>query len=123
MEAHGQTYVVVDDNNDIVDELQARGKPAIAGNALQPGLLERTNLPQARWLISAIPNSFESGNLIGDARSANPSLKIVGRAHSNEEVEYLRKCGADVVIIGEQEIAQRITEHLRGASAGDASDT
>jgi monovalent cation:H+ antiporter-2, CPA2 family len=123
MEAHGQAYVVVEDNNEIVDELQARGKPAIAGNALQPGLLKRTNLPQARWLISAIPNSFESGNLIGDARSANPALKIVGRAHSDEEVEYLTKCGADFVIMGEQEIAQRIIEQLRSTSARDASDT
>jgi monovalent cation:H+ antiporter-2, CPA2 family len=112
MEAQGQRYVVVEDNQQIVDGLRARGVPAVAGNAMQPGLLDSTNLTQARWFISAIPNPFETGNLIEKARSANRDLQVIARAHSDEEVEYLKKCGADLVIMGEQEIARGMTHYM-----------
>ena len=39
------------------------------------------------------------------ARAANPAIRIVARAHSDEEFDYLKKLGADVVIMGEREIA------------------
>ncbi|WP_438816469.1 NAD-binding protein [Taklimakanibacter deserti] len=39
------------------------------------------------------------------ARASNPALRIIARAHSDEEVDYLTKLGADVVIMGEREIA------------------
>jgi CPA2 family monovalent cation:H+ antiporter-2 len=112
MEAHGQPYVVVEDKQEIVEGLRARGVPAVAGNAMQAGLLDSTNLTQARWFISAIPNPFETGNLIEKARSANPHLQVIARAHSDEEVEYLKKCGADLVIMGEQEIARGMTHYM-----------
>ena len=84
----------------------------IAGNAAQPGLLEAANVAGARWLISAIPNPFESGNLIELSRASNMGLDIVARAHSDAEVEYLRKCGANLTIMGEREIARGICEHV-----------
>jgi K+:H+ antiporter len=65
-------------------------------------------------LISAIPNPFESANLIEQGRKDNPTLEIIARAHSDAEVEYLRKYGANFIIVGETEIARGITEHIMG---------
>jgi CPA2 family monovalent cation:H+ antiporter-2 len=39
-------------------------------------------------------------------------LEIVARAHSDEEVRYLEHCGADLIIMGELEIARRMTERV-----------
>jgi CPA2 family monovalent cation:H+ antiporter-2 len=50
--------------------------------------------------------------LIEHARAANPNLDIVARAHSDAEVEYLRKYGASLIIMGEREIARGITEYV-----------
>ena len=72
----------------------------------------RSNLPGARWLISAIPNPFENGNLIEQARASNPELEIIARAHTDAEVDYLKKFGASVIIMGEREIARGLTEHI-----------
>ena len=72
-------------------------RAAIAGNAAQPGLLEAANVGSARWLISAIPNPFESGTLIEHAHRANSSLEIIARAHSDAEVDYLKKVGASLI--------------------------
>jgi CPA2 family monovalent cation:H+ antiporter-2 len=108
----GQPYLVIEEHQAIVDQLQARGIEVIAGNAAQPGLLEAASIASARWLISAIPNPFESGNLIEQARAANPGLDIRARAHFDAEVDYLKNCGANLIIMGEREIARGICEHI-----------
>jgi K+:H+ antiporter len=112
LERAEQPYLVIEERQEIVDQLQKRGTEVIAGNAAQPGLLEAANVSAARWLISAIPNPFESGNLIEQSRAANPDIDIIARAHSDAEVDYLKKCGADLIIMGEREIARGICEHI-----------
>jgi CPA2 family monovalent cation:H+ antiporter-2 len=108
----GQAYLVIEEQQVLVDQLRAHGVEVIAGNAAQPGLLEAANVASARWLISAIPNPFESGNLIEHAHVANPTIEIIARAHSDAEVDYLKKCGASLIIMGEREIARGISEHI-----------
>jgi monovalent cation:H+ antiporter-2, CPA2 family len=112
LERAGQSYLVIEERQAIVDQLQAQGIEAIAGNAAQAGLLEAASVTTARWLIRAIPNPFESGNLIEQARAANPGLDIIARAHSNAEIDYLKNCGANLIIMGEREIARGICEHI-----------
>jgi monovalent cation:H+ antiporter-2, CPA2 family len=120
MEAEGQAFLVIEERQEIVAGLRARGIEVISGNAAQPGLLKAANLAGARWFISAIPNPFEAVNLIEQARAANPELEIIARAHSDEEVEYLTKFGANLVIMGEREIARGMTDHImRGLNAVD----
>lgn len=108
----GVPYLVIEERQVTVDQLRARKIEVIAGNAAQPGLLEAANVAAARWLISAIPNPFESGNLIEQAHAANPALEIIARAHSDAEVDYLKKCGASLIIMVEREIARGISEHI-----------
>jgi CPA2 family monovalent cation:H+ antiporter-2 len=110
----GQPLLVIEERQEVVNELIAKGIEAISGHAGHPGLLKAANLAKARWLISAIPNPFESANLIEQGRIDNPSLEIIARAHSNAEVEYLKKYGANFIIVGETEIARGITEHIAG---------
>lgn len=105
--------LVIEERPEIVEQLRARGTEAISANALMPDILSAANLSQARWFISAIPNPFEGGNLVQQARAANPNLEIIARAHSDAEVEHLGKFGANVIIMGEREIARGIIEHMR----------
>jgi CPA2 family monovalent cation:H+ antiporter-2 len=112
MMTQGEPLLVIEERSEVVDKLRTRGIEAIAGNAAQPGILKAANLSEARWFISAIPNPFENGNLIEQARAANPKLEIIARAHSDDEVQHLRKYGADLIIMGEREIARGITEHI-----------
>ena len=120
METTRQPFLVIEERCEIVDKLRARGIEVISGNAAQSGFLKAANLAGARWFVSAIPNPFENGNLIEQARAANPDLEIIARAHSDEEVEHLTKFGANLIIMGEREIARGITEHI-ARSLGQAS--
>ena len=65
----------------------------------------------ARLLFVAIPDAFEAGQIVAQARAANPRLRIIARAHSDAEVEHLRHHGADTIIMGEREIALGMLKH------------
>jgi len=108
----GQPYLVIEERPAIAESLRGAGIEVIVGNAAQPAMLDAANVAGARFLISAIPNPFESGNLIERAREANSALDIIARAHSDAEVDYLTKLGANKIIMGEREIARGISEHI-----------
>jgi CPA2 family monovalent cation:H+ antiporter-2 len=104
--AEGRACVVIEDSDVAVQRLQATGVHVIAGNATRPEILTAAQLAAADAIAIAIPNVFEAGTIAERARAANPFIKIIGRAHADEEVEHLQKLGANLVIMGEQEIAR-----------------
>ena len=117
LEARAAPFLVIEERQDVVDELRKRGVEAFAGNAASADLLAAVNLAGAKWLISAIPNPFEAGNLIEHARAANPGLTIIARAHSDAEVAYLQKLGASEIVMGETEIAHAISGRMFAPAA------
>jgi monovalent cation:H+ antiporter-2, CPA2 family len=57
-----------------------------------------------------IPQAFglRGWSVVEQARAANLALEIVARAHTDDEVEYLTRLGADLTVMGEREIAHRM---------------
>jgi CPA2 family monovalent cation:H+ antiporter-2 len=99
-------YLVIEDRADVVKQLRARGIEVFFGNAASPELIAAANLPAAKTLFVAIPESFEAGQVVEQARAANPSLEIIARAHSDAEQSELNRLGANHTVMGEREIAQ-----------------
>jgi monovalent cation:H+ antiporter-2, CPA2 family len=83
-------------------------------------VLERAGLDEASTLLIAIPEGYEAGVIAARARAAHPHLRIVARAHSDEEVANLERHGADQVVMGEREIAVRMAALSGGRIEGDA---
>jgi len=54
-------------------------------------------------------------------RKLNHGIKIIARAHSEEEIEYLRHLGADEVIMGEREIGLGMIDWLKGEARRESS--
>ena len=108
----GIKLFVIEDDEDEVAELKAQDIAALAGNAADPHVIEAANLRAARCLLVAIPNAFEGGQVVQQARAINPGLTIVARAHSEAEILHLKKHGASLVIMGEHEIAMAMVEHV-----------
>jgi CPA2 family monovalent cation:H+ antiporter-2 len=102
--------LVIENDDERLAELKAQGIEAIAGNAADPEIIAAANLPAARCLLVAIPDAFEGGQVVEQARALNPRLTIIARAHSEAEVLHLKKHGASIVILGEHEIARAMVE-------------
>jgi monovalent cation:H+ antiporter-2, CPA2 family len=105
-------FLAIEAADGLLAKLKESGIDRIMGNAAKPDVLQAANPSAARCLVIAIPEAFEAGQIVQQARAANPEIRIVARAHSDAEVEHLRGLGADVVIMGEREIARGMIEEL-----------
>jgi monovalent cation:H+ antiporter-2, CPA2 family len=112
----GVPILVLEDTQDKLERLRAEGIESLNGNGADERLLRAANLGAARILFVAIPQAFEAGQIVQQARRANPSIDIVARAHFDAEVEHLSNMGANAVIMGEREIAQAMLSYARAAT-------
>jgi monovalent cation:H+ antiporter-2, CPA2 family len=96
--------LIVESDDGVSQKLSAAGFEVIAGNAADPEVIAAANIAGARWLIVAIPDAFEGGQVVAQARAINPTLPIIARSHSDEETAHLKSHGATRVIMGEEEI-------------------
>jgi CPA2 family monovalent cation:H+ antiporter-2 len=106
-------FLVIESDQERAAELRQQSIETITGNAADPEVVRSANLGAACCLLVAIPDAFEGGQAVMQARKANPDLLIIARAHSEEEVLHLKKHGATTVIMGELEIAKAMIEDVR----------
>lgn len=120
----GLPLLVIDEDQEAAARARAHGIEAFAGNASAGELLDAANIVEARALFVAIPNGFEAGQVVAQARARQPALKIVARAHSDAEAQHLSTLGADSVIMGERETAlgmiAALFPHAEPAACGAA---
>jgi CPA2 family monovalent cation:H+ antiporter-2 len=109
------TFLVIDTHNPALETLSASGVETIDGNAADHAVFAAARPEVARCLFVAVPNAFEAGAIVEQARAANPGLEIIARAHSDAEAQHLTTLGATATVIGETELA---LEMLRRAKVG-----
>ncbi len=115
LRAGGQGIAAIEHDEGVVEKLRAAGIETMLGNAADPEVLKAVNLAQASVLFLAIPDPFEAGQVIEQARAARPDLRIVARAHDEAGVEHLRRYGASEVVMAEQAAAEAMWA-LRGTA-------
>jgi len=116
-------FLVVEDAEARVNSARAKGIEVIVGNAAGLRVLNLANADMAATVIVAIPNAFEAGQAVEQTRKHNPRALIVARAHSDEEEEHLKSLGANVVILGEREIAMGMVDVVNRDSSALAAIT
>jgi CPA2 family monovalent cation:H+ antiporter-2 len=102
----GTAVLAIDSEGSRIEQARQRGVEVIEGNAADPDVIAAANLSAARCLLVAIPDAFEGGQVVEQARKINPGLSIIARAHSEEEIAHLRKHGATAVVMSEHETAK-----------------
>jgi CPA2 family monovalent cation:H+ antiporter-2 len=107
-------FLVIEDRTETVEALRKRKIEVLVANAVQTETLAAANIAGARWLFVAIPDGFEAGQVVEQARRINPDIAIIARAHSDAEVEHLINMGASFTIMGEREIAMGMLEFALG---------
>ncbi|HQS13641.1 YbaL family putative K(+) efflux transporter [Reyranella sp.] len=109
----GAKMIVVEASDAGVARARSDGAEVLTGNAAEPAIIAALNLAGARRLYVTIPEPFEAGQIVEQARAANPKLDILARAHSSATVEHFEKLGANLIVLGETEIAHRMLERGR----------
>jgi CPA2 family monovalent cation:H+ antiporter-2 len=111
--------LVIESDVEVIARLRVQGTETISGNAADPEVVGAANLAAARCLVVAIPDAFEAGQAVEQARAINGTLRIIARAHSEEEIAHLQKHGASAVIMGEHLIAHAMIADARATGLFD----
>jgi CPA2 family monovalent cation:H+ antiporter-2 len=111
----GSRLVVIETGEDNLERARLDGARTFIGNAADPDVLADADLKAARRLFVTIPEPFEAGQVVQQARVINPTLDILARAHTDAAVAHLAGLGASLVVLGEREIAERMIERARSA--------
>ncbi len=96
---------VVEMDAHVTQALAARNVPALRGDAMAKGILERVGAGRAGLLILAIPDGFEARRVLDIARRLNPQIRTVVRTHSESELKSLQAAGVGLAVLGERELA------------------
>ncbi|MFZ2507916.1 MAG: YbaL family putative K(+) efflux transporter [Steroidobacteraceae bacterium] len=108
----GNQFVVIESDADRISELRDKRYALLEGNAASREMIRAAKIETAAKLVIAIPNCFEAGRIVEQARAINPGIAIVARAHSDAEIRHLESLGADMVIMGERQIAFEMIAEL-----------
>jgi CPA2 family monovalent cation:H+ antiporter-2 len=106
----GVAYAVIEDRTDLAENLEGQGISTVMGNATSLDALAAAGVKEADLLFVTVPDGFEAGAIVEQARKLNPQIKVYARAHSDAEVEHLQQLGANLVVSGEREIADAMIE-------------
>ena len=102
---NGASFVVAEQNRELVEQLRTQGLLAVSGDASDPAVLIQAHVVRARLLVIATPDPFQARKMIETARILNPLIETVVRTHSDEEAVLLAKEKVGKVFMGEHELA------------------
>lgn len=104
--------VVVEDTRAKFEELAENGFSAILGNGANKDTINLARIECAKTLLLTIPNGYEAGEIVANAKALNPGITVIVRAHYDDEVSFIKERGADHIIIGEHEIAKAMATFM-----------
>jgi len=110
--AQGLTFVVAEQNREIVARLRSEGIAAVAGDATEPEVLIQAHVARARALVIATPDTVGVKAIMDIAHRLRPELPVIVRTHGDKEAEELRHEPRVEVFMGEEELAKAMIAAL-----------
>lgn len=108
-------YVVIEMNPESAARHRAAGRNVVFGDATRAHLLEAAGVEHARLLVVTVNDPAAAARITALAHEMNPALDLIVRARYLDEIDVLRRAGADIVVPEELEVSARIVSHVLGA--------
>lgn len=109
--------LVIDFNLEILKELGERGIKGVFGDISSMDTLEHTHVSQAEIILSTIPDMLLKGtsnrNLVKTCRAVSPKAVIVATADSEDQIDMLKKAGADDVLLPYALVGASLCEYIQ----------
>jgi CPA2 family monovalent cation:H+ antiporter-2 len=105
-------FVVVDYNQSVVHEVRAKGVPVVYGDPAEPEVLDSAGIGAAKAVVVAIPDRVSQEELIAYVQTNHSEVKIISRAHFDEDIDKLEILKVDKVVQPEFEAAIGIVRSI-----------
>lgn len=110
MQTHGQPYVMIDSNPDLIEQAQRDGYRATYGDAARRGTLTRLGAANAPAVVLTMDEPVLAQRLVAKLRQAYPDLLIVARARDTEHAAALYRAGASHAVPETLESSLQLSE-------------
>ncbi|NQT77324.1 MAG: potassium channel protein [Bacteroidetes bacterium] len=100
--AHGQAFVIIENNHDLIMHHLGKDFRFVEGNATEDEILEKANIKVAKALITTLPNDADNLFVALTARSLNPDMIIISRASTESSEKKLKIAGVNNVVMPER---------------------
>ena len=97
--AYKRSFVIIEQDREIVDKYQSELVPFVHGNANEDETLLNAGIERASSLISALPNDADNLFVVLSARQINQEMNIISRASQETSYKKLKLAGANNVIL------------------------
>ena len=108
----GESFVVIERDEEVVKELFEDGIPVIHGDALREETLKEAGILKAKGIATIFDSDVDNVFVAITAKSLNPEIYVVARANHAETIEKMYKVGVDSVISPEVEGGRMIAKAL-----------
>ncbi len=112
LDAGNIPYVIAEQHRELVEDLRKEGVAAVAGDAADPAVLIQAHIADAAMLVVTSPDPLDIQQMADTARTLNPDIEIVVRAHSKEETLLLQKENIGTIFFAEDELGKSMTNHV-----------
>jgi len=111
LESRGFGWVAIDSDYATAREARTQNLPVVYGEGGTPSVLDSAAIADAHVLVLAVPDALATLQAITYARSRNPRIEVVARAHSEAEEAELRSLGALRVVVAHREVGNELIRH------------
>lgn len=94
LDVHGQPYVAIEADVDLVTVARREGKPVMFGDAARPAMLASLHLDRARAVVMTMDDPVQAVRMTEAIRRLHPDLTIVARARDPDHAAELYRAGA-----------------------------
>jgi len=112
LKEHGQPFVAVESNVDVVMGARRRGVPIVFGDVARPELLDRLMLGHARALILTMDDPVLAVQIVRRVHGWVPDLTIIARARDADHAAELYRAGATLAVPEALESSLQLSEAL-----------
>lgn len=110
MQAHGQPYVMLDSDPDLIARVQREGYLAAFGDAARGDALTRLGVERALAVVLTMDEPVLAQRLVGKLRREYPELLIVARARDTVHAAALYRAGASHAVPETLESSLQLSE-------------
>ncbi|PEN13452.1 potassium transporter TrkA [Longibacter salinarum] len=110
LEHAGRDYVVIDQSDEEIEQLQDEGRLYVQGNAEDEDTLNKAGIDRAFGVILALPDDSSNVFVTLTAREMNPNVFILARTVDHRNRSKLLHAGADKVIAPSEVGADRMAQ-------------
>ena len=108
----GNDYVIIDLHYKTISDLRRRGVHSIYGDAINEDVLGLAQIAKAKGIVIAVPDVVTSELVLKSSRRMNPGIKVIARAHREEDIARLSIRGVKDIIEPEFEASLEMGERI-----------